>query len=122
MLVNADTGDPEWTGIPGEKVLAADYGIAVVESADRKTVKVIDVLAVPAKVTWTGEMGVDPQAAVTQEWVIIRDGDAGRLLVFRRFGMAQRLEIKTSATVIGYGPTGILISSGRRVGFHPLKA
>ena len=122
MLVNADTGEPEWTGVPGEKVLAADFGIAVVASVDRKTVKVVDVLAIPARVNWTGEMGTDPQAAVTPDWVIVRDGDAGKLLVFKRLGMEKKLEIKTSATVVGYGPTGILIASGRRVGFHPLHA
>jgi hypothetical protein len=122
MLVNADKGEPEWTGVPGEKILAADFGIAVVASVDRKTVKVIDILAVPAQVTWTGQMGVDPQAAVTPDWVIIRDGDSGRLLVFKRLGMEQRLEIKTSATVVGYGATGILIASGRRIGFHPLRS
>jgi len=122
MLVNADNGKPEWTGVPGEKVLAADFGMAVVASVDRKTVKVVDVLAVPARVTWTGAMGVDPQAAVTPDWVIVRDGDAGRILVFKRIGMQQKLEIKTSADVIGYGPTGILIASGRRVGFHPVKS
>ena len=122
MLVNADNGKPEWTGVPGEKVLAADLGMAVVASVDRKTVKIIDVLAVPARVTWTGAMGVDPQAAVTPDWVIVRDGDAGRILVFKRLGMQQKLEIKTSADVIGYGPSGILIASGRRVGFHPVKS
>ena len=34
--------------------------------------------------------------------------------------MEQKLEIKTTADVIGYGPTGILIASGRRIGFHPV--
>jgi len=104
MLVNADNGKPEWTGVPGEKVLAADFGMAVVASVDRKTVKVVDVLAVPARVTWTGAMGVDPQAAVTPDWVIVRDGDAGRILVFKRIGMQQKLEIKTSADSTAAAP------------------
>jgi outer membrane protein assembly factor BamB len=121
MLVDADTGEPEWTGQPGQKILAADFGVAVVSGTDRKTVQIVDVLAKPAKVIWTDAMGVDPQAAVTPDWVIIRDGDSGRLLVFKRIGMEQRLEIKTSATVVGYGPTGILIASGRRIGFEPLR-
>jgi hypothetical protein len=120
MLVDAGSGREEWTGVPGQKVLAADFGIAVVMSQDRKTVQIVDVLAVPAKVTWSGTMGVDPQAAVTADWVIIRDGDAGRVLVFRRLGMQQRLEIKTSATVVGFGSSGILIASGRRVGFNTI--
>ena len=76
-------------GCPGEKVLAADFGVAVVASVDRKTVKVVDVLAVPARVTWTGAMGVDPQAAVTPDWVIVRDGDAGRVLVFSGSGWSR---------------------------------
>ena len=37
-------------------------------------------------------MGLEPQAAVTADWVIIRDGDAGKLLVFSRLGMIKRLE------------------------------
>src|SRR5262249_46485569 len=65
--------------------------------------------------------GVDPQAAVTPYWVFVRDGDSGRLLVFKRLGMEQRLEIKTSATVVGYGVTGILIASGRRGGVHSIR-
>ena len=62
-------------------------------------------------------MGLEPEAAVTRDFVIIRDGDAGRLLVFSRIGLQKRLEIKTKAEVIGYGPAGILLGTGRRIGF-----
>jgi outer membrane protein assembly factor BamB len=117
LLVEADTGQPVWTGVPGQKVLATGYGIAVVESADRKTVQIVDIEQAGQKATWTGQLGLEPEAAVTADLVIIRDGDAGRLLVFNRIGMTKRLELSTSADVIGYGPAGILLGTGRRFGF-----
>jgi outer membrane protein assembly factor BamB len=121
LLVESDTGKAVWTGVPGQKVLAAGNGIAVVENADRKTVEIVDVEQAGQKPTWTGQMGLEPEAAVTADWVIIRDGDAGRVLVFSRFGMTKRAEIKTSADVIGYGPAGVLLGSGRRFGFVPVS-
>jgi hypothetical protein len=121
MIVEADTAAQKWVGVPGERVLATGYGIAVVEGADRKTVRVVDVLSPERATTWSGQMGLEPQAAVTADYVMIRDGNAGRLIVFAREGMAQKLELKTKATIIGYGRAGVLLASGRKIGFYPVR-
>lgn len=113
-VVSADQAEERWLGVPGERVLATRSGIVVVLGADRKTVRVIDMLSAGKTVLWSGALGLDPQAAITADHLILRDPDAGRLLVFRLLGLAKQLEIKTKADIIGYGPNGVIIASGRR--------
>jgi hypothetical protein len=122
MLVEADTAAKTWVGVPGEKVLATDGLLAVVATADRLHVNVIDVAVPGGKVLWTGEAGLDPQAAVTGSFVIIRDADAGKVVVLRRGGLTLRLEVATKADVVGYGANSILLGSGRAIGVHPVRA
>jgi hypothetical protein len=120
MLVEADTANKTWIGVPGERVLATDGLLAVVAAADRKHVNIIDVAVAGGRVLWTGEAGLDPQAAVTGSFVIIRDEDAGQVVVLRRAGMRVRLTLDTKAEIVGVGSNGILLGSGRSVGYHPV--
>jgi hypothetical protein len=92
----------------------------VVLAADRQELKVIDALA-GGRTVWTGTAGLDPEAAVTESFVIIRDTDAGKLYVLRRGSMTIGLEIETKSDVVGFGRDGILIGTGRTVGYHPVR-
>ncbi len=123
-LLAAATGEATWTGVPGERVLATDGELAVVEGADRTTVRVIDLLDPDRRSVWSQEVGLDSEAAVTRDHVIIRAGDAQRLIVLSHFpavnGSAPLLDVETTATVVGYGSRGLIIASGRRIGYLPI--
>jgi hypothetical protein len=118
MLVEADRAVKTWTGVPGERVLATDGLLAVIVGADRQQVQVIDAAVPGGAPLWTGEVGLDPEAAITESFVIIRDADKGRLIVLRRGSMTIKLDIKTKSDVVGFGHDAILLGSGRSVGYH----
>jgi hypothetical protein len=113
-LVSTSDGRSGWTGVPGEKVLATDGELAVIEGADRRTVVVVDLL--DGRTVWSAELGLRPRAAVTRDHVIIADSDEGRLVVLRKIGATPLADVKTKATVVGTGPGGLVIASGRRIG------
>jgi outer membrane protein assembly factor BamB len=121
VVLGVDQAEERWVGVAGERILATRGGFVVVVGADRTTVRIIDMLSAGKVALWTGKLGLDPQAAITQDHVILRDPDAGRLLAFSLTGMVPRLTIKTKADVIGYGREGVVIASGRRFGLHPLR-
>lgn len=116
-MLSAVDGRTVWTGVAGERVLATDGELAVFLAADRRTVRVVDLLNEDAPPVFTVELGVDPTAAVTRDFVIVRDGDLGRVIVLNRTDARPLLDVKTKATVIGYGRRGIILASGRRIGY-----
>jgi hypothetical protein len=122
MLVTADDAARIWTGAPGAKLLASDGELAVVVAPDRQTVSIIDASVPDGRTVWTGQVGLDPNAAVTRDMVIIRDSDQGRLLVLRRFTMQVKLDIKTRSDVAGYGRSGIVITTARSIGFEAVSS
>ena len=120
MLVEADKAARTWTGVPGEKVLATDGLLAVILAADGTNVKVIDAATVGGRTLWAAQVGFNAKAAITESFVIIRDVDAGKLLVLRRGAstMSVKLELKSKADVVGVGANAILLSTARYVGYH----
>jgi hypothetical protein len=90
----------------------------VVVAPDRQTVSIIDATVPDGKTVWTGQVGLDPDAAVTDDMVILRDLDQGRLLVLNRFTMQVNLDVKTRSDVAGYGRTGIVITTARSIGYE----
>jgi outer membrane protein assembly factor BamB len=120
VIVSADTGAPVWAGVPGDRVLATDGELAVVQDADRKTVRVLDLIADGAPAVWSAQLGLSVRAAVTRTMVIIRDNDKATLTVLSHRPVNQISQVKTTSDVVGYGPRGILLASGRRIGILPL--
>jgi len=57
---------------------------------------------------------------VTHDHVIVTDGS--RITVLSHVGPTPVAELKTRGTVAGYGPRGLVIASGRRIGFIALSA
>jgi outer membrane protein assembly factor BamB len=120
VLVAAANGRVAWTGGPGERVLASDGELAVIEGADRRGVRVVDLLDPETRTVWSRELGLRPRAAVTPDYVIISDTDEGRLIVLSHVGLTALAEVTSKATVVGHGPGGILLASGRKIGLLPL--
>src|SRR5690606_31385832 len=110
MLVDADLAERDWIGPPGARVLATDGRLAVILEPDRKTVRVIDAVVPDGRSLWSGELGLDPEAALTSTMVLLRDKDQGRLLVLRIGArMSVVRELKTKADIAGYGRNAIVL-------------
>ncbi len=120
MLVGADRAERIWTGPPGARVLATDGRLAVVVGPDRKTVSIIDAISAAGGTVWSQELGMDPEAAITDTMVILRDKDRGKLLVLLRGSMTLALDLKTKADIAGYGSSAIVLTTGRSIGYVPL--
>jgi hypothetical protein len=116
LLIDAANGEVRWTGVPSERVLATDGQLAAILTADRHTVQVIDLQVKPAHSVWSGSFGLDPQAAITNRNILVRDGDQDHLLVLSHDLGAAKTDVKTQSLVVGYGPSGIVLASGRRIG------
>lgn len=114
VLLDAADGSERWTGEVGEKVLATDGGLAVIESADRQNVRIIDLLD-SGRQAWTAKLGENPEAAVTPTAVLVHDRTKNRLIVLNRAGTMLH-DLKSDADLIGYGRDGIVLTSGRSVG------
>jgi hypothetical protein len=70
----------------------------------------------PAHVVWTGSFGLDPQAAINNRNVVIRDGDQNHLTVLGHDLGPARIDVKTTSVVVGFGPSALVLASGRRIG------
>jgi hypothetical protein len=116
VLIDASTGDVRWTGVPSERVLATDGTLAAILTADRHTVQVIDLLIKPAQLVWSQKFGLDPQAAITDKNVYIRDGDNNRLYVFDHALASKGIDWHTQSVVIGFGDGYVVLASGLRIG------
>jgi hypothetical protein len=92
MLVEAGGAEPfpVWTGPTGARVLATDGWLAVVVEPDRQTVSLLDVTTLEPRTVWTGQFGLDPDAALAGNLLIIRDRDGGRLVALRLPTMRPR--------------------------------
>jgi hypothetical protein len=122
LLVDADKAERDWTGPPGARVLATDGRLAVILEPDRKTVRIIDAVTRDGRRVWSGELGLDPEAAITPTMVILRDSDQGRLLVVRIDSPTTVvLELKSRADIAGFGRNAIVLTSGRSIGYHEVR-
>jgi hypothetical protein len=118
VLVSMADGRSVWTGVPGERILDTDGQLAIVESADRKTITVVDLLADGRPVVWSGDVGPKPRGAVTPAYLILAGPE--QLVVLGHLGPTMLATVKTKATVVGYGQRGVILASARRIGFVPL--
>jgi hypothetical protein len=117
-MISLADGREVWVGVPGERVLDTDGQLAIVEGADRRTVRIIDLLDPERPVVWSGEVGPRPRAAVTRGYVLVVGAE--RLIVLSHVGVTTVATVKTKAAVVGYGLRGLVIASARRIGFLPL--
>jgi outer membrane protein assembly factor BamB len=117
LLSTAD-GHEIWVGGAGQTVLALDARSAVLRSADRRSITVVDLGS--GSPAWThpitGDVILGPTA------VIVNDTDAGRLVGYDRGGGATLVDVQTQATVLGVGSAGVVLGQDRTVGVVPFKA
>ena len=118
---SADGEGIGWVGEPTDRVLDTDGYIAVVAGADHQTIKFIDLAKQADATYWSLTTGLDPEAAITYDHILINDRDNGRVLVMSRDGRDTALEVSIRrASLVGYGAEGIVVARSRTIGFHPI--
>ena len=118
VLLSAGDGRELWVGEPGERALATDGSRALVRTADGAAVRAVDLGG--GTTLWEHEVDGAARVALTAEAAVIvvddrlwaRDPGSGRVLA----------EARTIASVIGCGPAGVVIASGRTVGLLPFTS
>jgi outer membrane protein assembly factor BamB len=110
-------GSELWVAAPGESILATDGRYGLVRGADRTSVKEVD-LATHA-VLWSQPAPASSTVAVTRYAVFITDLAAGRLVALDPASRRVLIDVQSSATVLGYGPTGVMLRISRTIGFLP---
>jgi len=113
-------GTELWVGAPGESILATDGRYGLVRSADRTSVKEVDLRT--GGPVWSRPAAANATVAITGRAVFITDVAAGRLLALEPASKRVLLDVKSSATLLGYGPTGVVLHISRTIGFLPYGA
>jgi outer membrane protein assembly factor BamB len=114
ILSTAD-GHEIWLGARGESVLAADSRGAVVGSADHASVTLVNLDH--GRPIWTRR--TRGRVTLAANAVVVNDIDAGRLVAYDRAGGDALLDVTTQASVLGVGPTGVVLGLDRTVGVLP---
>ena len=115
VLLSAGDGRELWMAGPGEKALATDGTTVVVLAPDGKSIRAIDLRS--AKALWQQQVEDNPKAALTREAVIIVEH--GRVRAVEPQTGRLLIDVTTIAEVIGCGPGGIVLASGRTLGLLP---
>jgi hypothetical protein len=113
-------GSELWVGVAGESILATDGRYGLVRTADKKAVKEVDLAN--GSVLWSQPAASSATVAETRYAVFITDLAVGRLLALDPSSKRVLVDVKSSATLLGYGPTGIVLRISRTIGFLPYRS
>jgi outer membrane protein assembly factor BamB len=116
-VLDANDGRALWVGGDKEKVLAVDNRYALVRAADGRSVKGIRLGR--AKPLWTRAVHPDAEAALTAFAAVIVDKKPDRIIALDPASGAERLNVRSEAKVVTCGPSGIVISEVRELGYLP---
>jgi outer membrane protein assembly factor BamB len=117
VFLSAVDGRELWTGAPGESILATDGRFGLIRSADRASVRAIDLAR--GTTLWSQDAAPKSAVALTRYAVLITDLAVGRLIALEPTSRRVLLDVHSDADVIGYGPTGLVLGRGRTIGFLP---
>jgi hypothetical protein len=114
-LFDVAGGGEAYLAEPGEKVLSTDGRIALVRTADRKTVKAVDVLG-GGRTLWSRPAARGAGLALTPSVVVIADAGTGRLTAVTPDGGQVLVDVTSGAGVLGYAGNGLVVNIGRQIG------
>lgn len=121
VVISATTGSRLLRAGPGERVVALDGRLAMIRTADHQHVRAVDLSN--GHRLWEQPAKKAASIGIAPAYVIVADptGD-GRLVAYSRPGGVTLMSVTSNATVLGIGPSSVLINIGRTVGPVPVAA
>jgi len=119
-FLSTQTGKEVWVGAPGEVAAGADGHVGLVRSADKTTIKLVDLAR--GATLWTKSVPAKAGVAVTSSVVFVDDETVGQVSGYAPGSGQKILDVKTDATVLGYSTTGVMLGRGRTIGFLPFSS
>jgi hypothetical protein len=113
VLLDPATGQEVYRAEPGQRIVDTNGRLAVVRSADRKSLLTIDLDT--GRVAWTRTAGRTVKVSFGPAVVVFIDPDAQKLTVCSTGGSVLA-SVTTDASVLGYADSGLLINGGRQIG------
>jgi outer membrane protein assembly factor BamB len=114
VLLDVSSGTEAYQAPAGQTIVATDGRLALVRTADQKSVQAIDVVS--GATSWSREIDRHATLGVRPDAVLIADPGSNKLVVLSPSGGQPRLDANSGATVLGYADTGLVINIGRQVG------
>jgi outer membrane protein assembly factor BamB len=114
QLLDTGSGRVLYHAGDGEDFADVDGRVALVRSADQKSVKAIDL--VTGDQAWSRQAGRSVKVGLGPGVALFVDPGAGQLAALTEQNGNLRLNAKTGATVLGYAGNGLVINVGRSVG------
>jgi outer membrane protein assembly factor BamB len=116
-VLDANDGRALWVGAAKEKVLAVNNRYALVRATDGKSV--MGVRLGRTKPLWTRAVDPDAEAALSEFVAVVVDKKPDRIIVLDPASGAEKLNVRSEATVVTSGPSGIVIVEVRELGYLP---
>lgn len=120
VFLSVADGRELWVAGAGESIVGTDGRYGLVRTADHHGIRAVDLTR--GGVLWSRAAAAKSEVAVTGYAVLVIDREAGRLLALDQPSGSVIVDVSTQASVIGYGPTGLVLARGRTVGYLPLAA
>jgi outer membrane protein assembly factor BamB len=119
LVLDASTGHLRYTAPAGEHVVAMDATLAVLSSTDGDEIHAIDLGT--GKQLWSQASHRDATVGVMPDYVVSADPtDAGKITAYGRRTGDALLTVVSGSTVLGAGPSSLIINIGRTLGPLPV--
>jgi hypothetical protein len=113
-LLQTSTGNVIFTAKDRERIVATDGQIAVVRSADKKSLYGVDLNR--GKTLWTWSAASTAVVGITPNAVLIADPANEKLAALDRVTGTAFVNVESGATVLGAGGSQVIINIGRSFG------
>ncbi len=115
VLLSAVDGRELAVANQGETILGTDGQVGVVRAGDGKKIRGIRLDG--GGQAWARDVESSAKVGVTPYAIFITDAALGRIVAVDAGSGQVRLDVKTSAEVVGVHPDGVVLGRGRTIGF-----
>jgi outer membrane protein assembly factor BamB len=118
LILDAGDGRVLWRGEPDERVQGLTEDMAVIKAAD-PAIRYAVLLGRDRTPRWTQRVDPNAEVVIVDCGIVVADREPNRLRVWDPVNGEERLSVRTSARMLACAPDGLVLASGRSLGFVP---
>jgi outer membrane protein assembly factor BamB len=118
FVIDAGDGRVLWRGEPDERVQGLTEDMAVIKAAD-PAVRYAVRLGPDQTPRWQQRVDPDAEVMIVDCGIVVADREPNRLRVWDPSDGTERISVRTSARMLACAPDGLVLASGRSIGFVP---